>query len=283
MRVATLASGSEGNATIVEAAGVRLLVDAGLGPRATLEAMREAGIEGAPDALVVTHAHLDHFGHARRIARHLRIPAYVTESTVRVHELIVSRRPAPSAFTMFGSREGFCVGGLTVESLPLPHDIPQVGLVISDGHHRIAIATDLGEPTAALVDRLAECDVVLLESNYDPTLLAQGPYPRRLKRRIASAGGHLSNGQTRAILARLGARVHTVVLLHLSRTNNTPELALESARDALRGRRVDLHLAPPRGAVMVSAAPRPRASGTVPVGRRRVACDAQLSLWPALA
>jgi phosphoribosyl 1,2-cyclic phosphodiesterase len=100
-----------------------------------------------------------------------------------------------------------------------------------------------GEVTAALFTHVADCDALLLESNHDSWLLDRGPYPETLKRRIASARGHLSNKQACELLRKLGPATRHVVLMHLSETNNRPELALAEARDVLRKRNVDLRAA----------------------------------------
>jgi phosphoribosyl 1,2-cyclic phosphodiesterase len=252
LKITILASGSDGNATLFDGGGTRLLVDAGLGPRVLARRIEAAGASGMPDAIVITHAHLDHAGHATRLARKLRVPLYVTEATARVTRL----ERAPDV-RIYGTRDAFRVGGLVVTPTPLPHDVAQVALAISDGTRRAAIATDLGEVPPALPTLLAGCDVVLLESNHDRDMLERGPYPERLKRRIGSARGHLSNAQTHALLRALPPAAHTVVLMHLSRTNNRPDLALASAADALGSRGARLLAASQHEPLTVDAADAP--------------------------
>ena len=147
---------------------------------------------------------------------------------------------------------------MTVFPLPVPHDAAQVALVFDDGTHRVGIATDLGEVTAALCTHVADCDALLLESNHDSVLLDRGPYPETLKRRIASARGHLSNGQACELLRALGPTTRHVVLMHLSETNNRPELALGEAQDVLRRRNVDLRVAHQRDPLVVELESIPR-------------------------
>jgi len=126
-----------------------------------------------------------------------------------------------------------------------------VSLVVADDAGSVGLATDLGEIPSGLFDHLAGCDVLLVESNHDLDMLASGPYPDFLKKRILSTRGHLSNDQARELLARLPARTHTVVLMHLSEVNNDPRLALESAADALTGRRVRIAAARQREAIAI--------------------------------
>jgi phosphoribosyl 1,2-cyclic phosphodiesterase len=234
MRVIILASGSAGNASLFEAAGTSVLVDAGIAPRALEAKLTTAGAR-LPDAIVVTHAHQDHVGQCLRLARRLRIPVYASEATARTETL-----HGRSEVKVFSAREPFAIGALTIAPTPLPHDAAQVAIVVEGGGHRAAIVTDLGEVPPGLTAHLAGCEVVLIESNHDAELLQNGHYPAFLKRRIASARGHLSNAQAHALLRALPAEAHTVVLMHLSKSNNRPEIALESAQDALSGRRVRL-------------------------------------------
>ena len=234
MRIVILASGSAGNASLFEAEGVSVLVDAGIGPRALSARLAAAGAR-RPDAIVVTHAHQDHVGQCLRLARGLKIPIYASEATARCPAL-----HGRDEVKVFSAREPFAIGALTIAPTPLPHDAAQVAIVVEGGGKRAAIVTDLGEVPPGLPAHLARCDVVLIESNHDLDLLQNGPYPAFLKRRITSARGHLSNAQAHALLRVLPSETHTVVLMHLSKSNNRPDLALDSARDALSGRRVRL-------------------------------------------
>jgi phosphoribosyl 1,2-cyclic phosphodiesterase len=250
LKITILASGSGGNAALFESHDTTVMIDAGIGPRVLARKLSETALR-APDAIVVTHAHSDHLGDCGRISQRFKIPVFLTESTARV-----ARHRAGDLVRVYGPREPFAIGSLTIAPTPLPHDVAQVALVVSDGKCRAAIATDLGEVPPALPEQLALCDVLLIESNHDAEMLARGPYPKRLKRRIASARGHLSNDQTHTLLCALPDTAHTVVLMHLSETNNRPEVALASARDALAGRRVRLLAAHQEKVVTLDAADR---------------------------
>lgn len=257
MRITVLASGSSGNATLLESRGTRVLVDAGIGSRTLARKLRETGTEGLPHAIVVTHAHGDHVGHCARLARKLRIPVYATPATDRAAHLGADVRT-------FAPRGTFAIAALTVSSMPVPHDALQVALVFDDGTHRAALATDAGEITSSLSCHLADCDALLIESNHDSELLERGPYPAALKRRISSRFGHLSNAQAGQLLRGLGPRTRSVVLMHLSETNNRPELALAAARDALGGRGVELFAAHQRHPLVLELAPPPGAQLALP-------------------
>jgi phosphoribosyl 1,2-cyclic phosphodiesterase len=246
VRISVLASGSKGNAVLFESGSARILVDVGIGPRTLAARIEQAGGGGMPDAIVVTHSHTDHGGCCAMVARKLGVPVYATKSVARAIDLGDRDR-----VHLFGTREPFAIGPFSISPMPVPHDAAQVSLVVADGRSRAGIATDLGEIPPALVDHLAQCDVLLIESNHDLDMLACGSYPAHLEKRIRSAHGHLSNDQTHALLACLPARTHTVVLMHISENNNDPRIALRSAADALAGRRVRIIAAKQRDVVVV--------------------------------
>lgn len=238
MRVTILASGSGGNATLVQAGGTRLLVDAGIGPKVLEERMRRVFSRPLDiDAIVLTHPHGDHVGKARSCARWFDAPVFLTEATRRRLTLAgVSTR-------VFGKSAPFDIGEIRVEPMPIPHDAPQVALVFAHRYARSAIVTDLGHVPRGLAKHLEGCQLVLLESNHEPSMLERGPYPDFLKRRIASNVGHLSNQQAAELLARLAPGTREVVLMHLSERCNSPMLALACARRALSGRRTKVRVA----------------------------------------
>jgi phosphoribosyl 1,2-cyclic phosphodiesterase len=241
VRVFVLGSGSSGNCFVVEAEGERLLLDAGMGPTRATERMRALGADlvtsRAPLGVFVSHEHGDHAAHAVPVARALRAPLHV-------HEGI----PAPRARSRLEVRSyapgrPVPLGPFLVEALPIPHDAAQVALRVSAAGRRFALATDVGHATRELRTFLAGCDLVFLESNYCPRLLESGPYPPRLKSRVAGPLGHLANDQAADLARSLeDTRVARLVLVHLSRTNNTPERALETV--ASRARRLPVEVLP---------------------------------------
>jgi len=247
-----LASGSGGNAMLVEAGSTRLLVDAGL-PLATLQRqLNRARLSVKPNALIVTHAHGDHCRHAAELSEHFQAPLYVSEATRRSVRLGGRRSPR-----VFGHRAPFSIGDIAVTALSVPHDAPQVSLRFEHGGEAAAIATDLGEVPPGLLDHLAGCDTVLIESNHDHEMLWSGPYPYHLKRRVSGGHGHLSNAQTHGLLRSLDRAVRTVVLMHLSQTNNTPELARASAAEALCDHPATLLVSSQFGVTSLGAEPAP--------------------------
>lgn len=131
----------------------------------------------------------------------------------------------------------FAIKGLTIDPVTVPHDAREpVQFRFESGGRRLGVLTDLGHPTEHVASAFAGCDALVLECNHDVQMLAEGPYPPRLKRRVGGHWGHLANGQAAALLQRLGLdRLQRIVCSHLSEHNNRPELALEALTPLLDG------------------------------------------------
>lgn len=260
LRVTMLGSGSRGNATLVEGPDSTLLIDAGFNPRAL--ARRLAHIGKRPEqisALVLTHEHTDHASGAALCCARWGWTMYASNGTLEAMPDIVSPTVA------LPLRSDVAIGGFTVNAMAVPHDAREaVALVLTDRMSgcRLGLATDLGHVPEGLAAHFERLDLLVCESNHDETMLANGPYPQMLKRRIASRLGHLSNKQGAAFIAQCVHRgLRAVVLAHLSETNNTPATAIETATGALRRagwRREDIwaaHQTEPRGPYASNAAP----------------------------
>ncbi len=244
MRAYVLGSGSSGNALLVETEGVRILVDAGIGPRVSATRLHALGSDLFPrgvDAIVVTHHHGDHAAQLEPLCRALGVPkaGHVRDGDesgplVFLHDGIeASRVRHRFAVRRFVPGHSFRVRGVEVRTMTVPHDAPQVAVVVATRRHALGMVTDIGAAPRGLVDFFAACDTVLLESNYCSELLEDGPYPLSLKRRVAGGLGHLANDEAGRLAAKLaGCNVSRVFLCHLSRSNNTPERALRAVRDA---------------------------------------------------
>jgi phosphoribosyl 1,2-cyclic phosphodiesterase len=254
LRFRALGSGSSGNATLVEAGSTRLLIDAGLGPRSLAERLQAAGIEPESlTAVLISHEHSDHSAGAASFSHRFGVEIAGTRGTYAAAGF---GSVDIAGYRVLKPLERAVFGGIEVLPVPIPHDAAEpVAFVLSGGGASFGHATDLGHIPTALVEAFAPCGAILIESNYDPGLLRDGPYPWSLKERILSGSGHLSNGDTASYLRRLGRPCRTVALAHLSRTNNHPDLALLSAHEALRqcGRTdVQVELLPPSGGAWIS-------------------------------
>ena len=231
MRFASIGSGSRGNGTLVEVGNTIVLVDCGFS--ATQATKRMAKLGKAPEelaAILVTHEHADHIGGVPALARRYNLPVYMTPGTAR-HEKAVD---LPEV-RLFNCHEAFGIESIEVQPYPVPHDAREPSqFVFSDGAKRLGILTDVGCWTPHIEEQLSGCDALILESNHDVEMLAQGSYPASLKRRVGGQHGHLNNQQSAELLERLDcAKLQHIVAAHLSEQNNRPEFAQEALSGVL--------------------------------------------------
>jgi phosphoribosyl 1,2-cyclic phosphodiesterase len=234
IEVHALASGSSGNAVLVQADGHNVLIDAGLGIRTLMPALSRRGVtHGKLDAILLTHEHDDHCKWAAAVSSRLGAPVVANRATLCATSF---RMDLPQTCELAtGDQAGF--GPFTVTSFPVSHDAAEpVGYVVEVGDVRIAYATDVGCPSAHLRAALRKADLCILESNHDLDWLWRGPYPRHLKARVASDRGHLSNRDACALITeRLEEDGPTTFwLAHLSNSNNSPAFARHYADEQVR-------------------------------------------------
>ena len=232
VRLCVLASGSGGNSLWVDAAGTRILIDAGLPLRETTRRCKGAGLDVRDlTDVFLTHEHADHAHAAGILARRLGVRVHATRGTMR------SLRDPPPEELRFAVRAGVAVRlpGLTVTPVALPHDACEpVAYVVDDGATRAAIVTDLGSVNAHIVRALCDLDALVLEMNHDVQMLLEGPYPWSLKQRIRGDRGHLSNEQGARLLENiLHGGLRHLVLAHLSEHNNSERHARKAAERVL--------------------------------------------------
>ncbi len=233
MRFSVLASGSKGNACLVEMNGTRVLLDAGLSMRELFRRLHLIGVDPESlDALIVTHEHADHIKGVGPLARCLGIPVYVNHSTLRKSLHSIGNLPLPA---VIHSGQTIAINDLVIETFTKCHDaVDPIGLVVVADGTRLGLITDLGRGTNLVADRLRRCQALILEFNHDPTMLAAGPYPLEVKRRIKGAEGHLSNQEAGELLRSISpSELRLLIPAHLSEINNLPQKALHEAREAL--------------------------------------------------
>jgi phosphoribosyl 1,2-cyclic phosphodiesterase len=278
MRVVSLGSGSSGNALLVEAGPngrTKLLVDAGFTGNNLRERLRSAGVALSQiQAVLITHEHADHILGLPMLMKRHTIPVVADPRTLVAIEQsftdgILSVESGalvtlngnfdvassdhhenghlalPASFPIIqlavGSR--CVVGDIEVVSFPVSHDaVAPCGYLLSAGGCRVCVVIDSGEVTQIMLDAMKQADLLILESNHDRERLLRGPYPYPLKQRILSSTGHLSNDQAAEAVLRTWRTdaVRWLWLSHLSRTNNTPKLALQSMRTRVKEARANL-------------------------------------------
>ena len=227
-----LQSGSSGNCIYVQAGSTRLLFDAGISAKKIQNRLQPFGIAlHQVDAVMLSHEHSDHVSSARVLARRHHLPMFASRGTAAMlRERGVLG--AGAALHAFCAGETLRFGTVSVETLPTPHDgVDGVAFIVDAGSQRLGILTDLGHVFDGLREAVRSLDGAFLESNYDPAMLENGPYPASLRARVAGPGGHLSNGEAAELLRSCaGARMKWATLAHLSENNNSEAIARETHR-----------------------------------------------------
>ena len=230
-----LGSGSSGNTTLVSDGTSYVLVDLGLSGRETARRLRECGLEPEKiSAIVISHEHGDHCRGVGPFSKDLELPVFMTDGALAGSGMNLK----PGKHCRIVSGESFDVHGILFTPFSVPHDSADpLGFAIEKDGIKIGIVLDLGYLSNLVIERLKGCSAIIIESNHDIEMLKVGPYPWSLKQRVMSRRGHLSNDSVAQYLANDfdGCATH-VVLAHLSKQNNLPELALLSAQRALEGR-----------------------------------------------
>lgn len=240
LRFAFLGSGSKGNALLVEAAGRRVLVDCGFSAREAGRRLETLGL--APeqlDGVLVTHEHSDHAGGVVRLARRHSLPVYATHGT-----RAAIGDGEDLSWHIISAHEAFQLGSLTITPVAVPHDAREpVQFILDDGHRRFGLLTDLGHVTPHVVRSYSGCHALVLEANHDSDMLAAGPYPPMLKRRVGGDFGHLNNVQAAEFLQAVEtAGLERLIAAHISEKNNDATLARDTLADGIgwAGERVEV-------------------------------------------
>ena len=233
--VYSLCSSSKGNATYAGDKKSGILIDAGLSLRQLDRQLSLRDIHiSAVKAIFITHEHSDHIKGLAAIAAALRVPLYGSRKTI---EYLIEKNIIPAGATVYEIRKKTPqVAGITVSAFTIPHDsVHPLGYKLQfESGKSACICTDLGYITDEVYENLYGSDFVLLESNYDDNLLANGPYPHFLKKRIRSHSGHLSNEEcAKTILSLFNMGTTKFTLGHLSEQNNRPEIAFAETLSVL--------------------------------------------------
>lgn len=233
MQFCVLGSGSGGNATIVRSGNTLLMVDAGFSATRLQDKIKSVGVEPDElDAILITHEHSDHVKGVHQFTKKHAVRVYATRHTA----MCVQEKAPEASWVCFEKGQSFQIGDIVITPFPTYHDaVDPVGFKFETNRSSLGFVSDTGQAPACIAEYLSKVDSLVLESNYDPEMLATTPKrPWPLKQRIASAHGHLSNEQACDLLRRIAHdSLKNVVLAHLSSESNSPVLAEELMRATL--------------------------------------------------
>ncbi|WP_251441320.1 MBL fold metallo-hydrolase [Veillonella intestinalis] len=229
-----LASGSQGNATLITYKDTCILVDAGISARRITQGIKELGLRLDQLAgICITHEHTDHMAGLPQLLKQCDVPVYTRAGTMR--EIVNRKGIASKAFTVI-TKNSFTLGDLQVDTFRTSHDAADpMGLCCYGGNHKITFMTDTGIVDDTMLKHMDYSNLLVLEANYDPQMLKYGPYPYDLKQRVASPYGHLSNEHAaQALLMMKRPDNLQVILAHRSEKNNAQPVVDDTVMTALQ-------------------------------------------------
>lgn len=235
LKFCSLSSGSSGNCQYIESEHSKILVDAGFSGKRIQQLLKSINIcPTTIDALFVTHEHIDHINGIGVLSRRFDLPIYANEKTWEAMEEKIGNIEEKN-IKVFKNNEYLNIKDLDIKGINIYHDaIDPVGYIINKDSKKISLVTDTGMVDDIMLDEMKDSNLYFLESNHDEFMLEKGLYPRHLKDRVASRHGHLSNRDcARALLKILKGQEEQILLGHLSKDNNVPELAIETVKSDL--------------------------------------------------
>mgnify|MGYP003639626142 CR=1 FL=1 len=229
-----LGSGSAGNSSLVRSGKTTLLIDAGLSAKQLVLRMQEVGVNPDHlDGIVLTHEHGDHTRGIDVLCRKRKLAVYCN---IRTREVLRPKVGSEVSWRMFESGDAFPIGDIRIQSFYIPHDaVEPMGFVFVNGAGRLGLVSDIGHVTTLVKDHLSGVDTLFVEANYDDLMLQNDTKrPWSTKQRISSRHGHLSNAQAAELVSEVESeKLHRVVLGHLSRDCNAPDVAIGAIRKTL--------------------------------------------------
>lgn len=235
MKYCSIGSGSSGNCHYVEYKDTKLLVDAGLSGKRITTGLNDIDVDAKKlNGILVTHEHSDHIKGVGILSRKYDLPIYVNyETWLAIAPKIGKINEAN--IKIFENDKNYTIGDLSVRPFSISHDAADpVGYLFSDGKEKLSIATDIGYITENIRENVVGSKIVVLESNYDKDMLMMGSYSYALKKRVMSKMGHLSNEDASKFSVDLiNNGTEKILFAHLSRENNFPALAYETANHIL--------------------------------------------------
>ena len=241
----SLGSGSSGNCYCLATDTSRILIDAGIGIRVIKKRFRENGLKmGNIQAVFITHDHGDHIKAVGHLATDEHIPIYATSKTFSGmnRNKYMKKELDSSHIRIINKEEPLQLGDFRITCFEVPHDgTDNVGYSIDVNDKNFAFLTDLGHISEKAAHYISLADYLVLESNYDETMLRTGSYPELLKQRIAGTNGHMCNRDTAEYIANhFPKKLKYLWLCHLSKDNNRPELAYHTMETALKEKNIQI-------------------------------------------
>jgi len=240
LKIASIASGSNGNCYYLGNDDDAILIDAGISAKQIAERMTRLGLSLSKlRGVFISHEHSDHIRGIDVFSRKYSVPVFMTQKTYVSYDHVIR----DTLLNFFSPGEQVQLGNICVHPFLKSHDaVEPCSFSVSSRSRNVAVMTDIGLQCENVIDHIRNADAIFLESNYDDQMLKTGTYPAYLKKRIASDVGHLSNTQAALLtLEHASARLRHIFLSHLSANNNTPELALRTFM-RLMEQRSDLQL-----------------------------------------
>lgn len=234
LKFCSLYSGSSGNCQYIKTENTTILVDAGLSGKKIQQEIVNIGEDPKKiDALFITHEHSDHIQGAGIISRRFDVPIYANAKTWEAMSSVIGEIKSHNIRIMDDIVE---VGDLAVKSFDISHDAAHpVGYNIFYNNKKISLVTDTGCVNDNITNSIMDSDLLLVESNHDEDMVLIGPYPWPLKRRVLGEFGHMSNDTAGHLISKVVKRGTEIVLLgHLSKENNFPQLAYKTVENILK-------------------------------------------------
>lgn len=242
LRFCSLSSGSSGNCQYIETGNMRILIDAGFSGKRVEELLNSIDVcPTSLDAIFVTHEHGDHIKGVGVLSRRYDLPLYANEKTWLGMESKIGKIKEKN-IKVFTTDDWIEMKDLTVNPIKIFHDaLEPVGYVVHYNNKKISLVTDTGIIDHRIKDKIKDSNIYLMEANHDTRMLQNGDYPWFLRERIASPEGHLSNDDAANTLKEIIKGNEEIILLgHLSKDNNKPELAYRTVKSKLDSNGVDV-------------------------------------------
>jgi len=236
VKIASIASGSNGNCYYFSNDTDRVLIDAGISCKQIIMRMENLGLDPARlSGLFVSHEHSDHVRGIEIFTKRYEIPVYITQGTFDACRFKVNDR----LVNFIKPGEKICFGGIKVNPFSKSHDAADpCSFMLNSDKKNVAVMTDIGKTCKNVIGNIKKADAAFLETNYDEDMLKNGMYPHFLKQRILADTGHMSNFSAGLLaLEHASSKLKHVVLSHLSGNNNVPELALKTFKGFVRERK----------------------------------------------